>query len=140
MIKIIKEKIEDKKNNLLEIYQGLKKLQSLKLKDLKENIENLWAVNFGLVAGVEAMLDISQYILTEKGIKIESYSQIPIKLAEEKIIDKKFKEKMIQMLGFRNRAIHNYPSLDEKRVYEVLQKDIEDFKEFLKIIEKLKIK
>ncbi len=138
MTKITKEKIEDKKNNLIEIYQGLKNLQKLRLKDLKENIEDLWAVSFGLVAGVEAILDISQFILAEKGIKIESYNKIPEKLFENKIIDKNFKNKMIQIIGFRNRAIHNYPSLDEKVVYNILQNDVEDFKKFLKTVEKIK--
>ncbi len=37
------------------------------------------------------------------------------------------------MIGFRNRAIHNYPSLREEQIYEILQKDINDFKEFLSI-------
>jgi len=61
------------------------------------------------------------------------YHEIPSKLLEAGIIDKNFSEKMQKMVGFRNRAIHNYPSLDEKQLYEILQKDIEDFKEFLEI-------
>jgi len=131
---IIKKQLQEKINNLLEIYQGLKKLQKFGLKDLKENIENVWSVTFGLVAAIEAVLDISQYILADKGIKVESYGKIPTKLLETGIIDKDFLEKMQKIVGFRNRAIHNYPSLEEEQLYEILQKDIEDFKEFLKII------
>ncbi len=134
MTKIIREQIEDKKNNLIEIYEGLKKLQKLTLKDLKENIENIWAVSFGLVAGIEAILDISQYILADKEIKVESYGKVPTKLLEAGIIDKSFLERLQKMIGFRNRAIHNYPSMEEKQLYEILQKDINDFKEFLKIV------
>ena len=134
MTEIIKKQLQEKTNNLLEIYQGLKKLQKFTLRDLKENIENVWSVTFGLVAGIEAILDISQYLLADRRIKIESYGKIPEKLFEAKIIDQDFSEKMQKMVGFRNRAIHNYPSLDEKQLYEILQKDIEDFKEFLKIV------
>jgi uncharacterized protein YutE (UPF0331/DUF86 family) len=105
------------------------------LKDLKENIENVWAVTFGLVAGIEAILDISQYILANKGVKVESYGKIPKELLEAGIINKKFSEKMQKMIGFRNRAIHNYPSLEEEQIYEILERDIEDFKEFLAIVE-----
>lgn len=139
MTKIIREQFDDKIDNLLKIYNGLKKLQRLKLKDFKENIENVWAVAFGLVAGVEAMLDISQYMLSSKGIKIESYGRIPEKLLEAKIIDKGFSERMGDMIGFRNRAIHNYPSLEEGFLYKVLQNDVEDFKKFLKIAGKANI-
>ncbi|MBU4299052.1 DUF86 domain-containing protein [Patescibacteria group bacterium] len=134
MTEIIKKQLQEKIDNLLEIYQGLKKLQRLTLKGLKENLENVWSVTFGLVAGIEAVLDISQYILADKGIKVESYGKIPEKLFEAKIIDKDFLEKMQKMIGFRNRAIHNYPSLDEKQLYEILQKDTDDFKEFLVIV------
>ena len=135
MTEIIKKQLQEKVNNLLEIYQSLKKLQRLTFKDLKENIENVWSVTFGLVAGIEAVLDISQYILADKGVRVESYGKIPEKLFEEKIIDKNFSEKVQKMIGFRNRAIHNYPSLDEKQLYEILQKDIDDFKEFLKVVQ-----
>ena len=134
MTEIIKKQLQEKINNLLEIYQGLKKLQRFTLRDLKENIENVWSVTFGLVAGIEAILDISQYLLADRRIKIESYGKIPEKLFEAKIIDQDFSEKMQKMVGFRNRAIHNYPSLDEKQLYEILQKDIEDFKKFLEIV------
>jgi len=133
MTEIIKKQLQEKINNLLETYQGLKKLQRLTAKDLETNIENVWSVSFGLVAAIEAVLDISQYILADKGIKIESYGKIPGKLYLVKIIDKNFLEKMQKMIGFRNRIIHNYPSLDEEQLYKILQKDIDDFKKFLEI-------
>ncbi|MFH1564569.1 MAG: DUF86 domain-containing protein [bacterium] len=133
MTKIIKEQFDDKVDNLVKIYDGLKKLQRLKLNDFKENIENVWAVTFGVVAGVEAILDISQYILSSKGIKAESYGSIPERLLKAKIINKEFSEKLRDMVGFRNRAIHNYPSLNEELLYNVLQNDVDDFKKFLKI-------
>lgn len=52
MTKIIKKQLQEKINNLLEIYRGLKKLQRFTLKDLKENIENIWSVTFGLIAAL----------------------------------------------------------------------------------------
>jgi len=134
MTKIIKKQLQEKIDNLLRIYQGLKKIQRFTLNDLKMNIENVWSTTFGLVAGIEAVLDISQYILTDKEIKIESYGKIPVKLEEAGIIDKNFSEKIQKMVGFRNRAIHNYPSLDEKQLYEILQNDVDDFREFLEIV------
>lgn len=59
-------------------------------------------------------LYISQYVFADKGIKIESNGKIPSKLKEAGIINKNFSERMQRMIGFRNRAIHNYPSLEEK--------------------------
>jgi len=136
MTEIIKKQLRAKINNLLEIYQGLKKLQKFTSKDLEKDVEKVWAVTFGLIAGIEAILDISQYILGDKGIAVESYGKIPEELRKAGIIDKKFQEKMQKMIGFRNRAIHNYPSLEEKEVHRILQENVDDFKEFLRITKK----
>lgn len=137
MTDLTKRQLNAKLKNLTEIYKGLKSLQRFKIKDLEKNIEHVWAVAFGIVAAIEEVLDIGQYILASKNIKIESYREIPEKLYSEKIISRKFADKLIQMSGFRNRAIHNYPSLDIKMLYNILQNDIDDFKKFLKIINAL---
>lgn len=136
MSPILRKQLKNKIDNLASIYQGLKRLQRLTLKDLESDIENVWSVTFGIVAAVEAIMDIGQYILSEKGQKAESYGQIPEKLLQAKIINQNFSEKLTQMIGFRNRAIHNYPSLDEKQLYNILQEDIDDFKKFLKLVRK----
>lgn len=118
---------------MLEIYEGLKNLQKLSKEKLDENIEHLWAVSFGLIAGIEASMDIAQFILASKGKKAESYGSLPEKMLELGIIDENFSDKFRKMIGFRNRAIHNYPSLDSEEVYNILQNEVEDFKAFLKL-------
>lgn len=50
MTEVIKKQLQEKIDNLLRIYKGLKNLQRLKFGDLKKDIENVWAVTFGLVA------------------------------------------------------------------------------------------
>jgi len=133
MKSLVEKKLKEKQDNLLEIYNGLKNLQKLPRKKIAENIEHLWAVSFGLIAGVEACMDIAQFILAEHGKKAESYGSLPDKMLELGIIDEDFAAKFRKMIGFRNRAIHNYPSLDAGEVYDILQSDVEDFKKFLKL-------
>ena len=137
MTKILKEKLEDKKSKLLESYEALKKLQRLPLKDIKNEKEKFWAVSYGLVIAIEAIFDIGQYLLSDKGIKAESYSKIIPLLVQEKILPKKYGEKVKGMVNFRNIAIHAYPSLDETLVYKFLQENLDDFKIFLKYIRKI---
>jgi len=137
MTQILKEKLEDKKSKLLESYEALKKLQRLPLKDIKNEKEKFWAVSYGLVIAIEAIFDIGQYLLSDKGIKAESYSKIIPLLVQEKILPKKYGEKVKGMVNFRNIAIHAYPSLDETLVYKFLQENLDDFKIFLKYIRKI---
>ncbi len=138
MTKIIKEKFQEKKNKFLETYEALLQLQKLSLKEIKSKKENFWAVNYGLVIAIEAILDIGQYILSDRGLKAENYSRIIPLLIEEKILPIKYGEKVKGMVNFRNIAIHAYPSLDEKLVYKFLQENLDDFKIFLKYVQKLK--
>ena len=63
MTELIEKKLREKQDNLLQIYEGLKNLQSLSQEKINENIEHLWAVSFGLIAGIEAAMDIAQFIL-----------------------------------------------------------------------------
>jgi len=134
MTKFLQEKLEEKKDKLMETYEALKKLQKLSLKNLKEQKENFWAVNYGLVIGIEAILDIGQYVLSDKKLKAETYSRVIPLLAQEKVLPKKYAETVQGMVNFRNIAIHNDPSLDESLVYEFLQNNLDDFKKFLKYI------
>lgn len=133
MTELIEQKLREKQNNLLQIYEGLKNLQKLPKEKLDENIEHLWAVTFGLIAGIEAAMDIAQFILADKGKKAESYGSLPDKLLELSVIDKNFADQFRKMIGFRNRAIHNYPSLDSSEVYNILQNSLDDFKKFLEL-------
>ena len=137
MTKILKEKLEEKKNKLLETYNILVKLQKLSLKDIKDEKENFWAVSYGLVIAIEAILDIGQYILSDRGIKAENYSKIVPLLVQEKVLTQKYAEKIKGMVNFRNIAIHAYPGLSENLVYKFLQENIDDFKDFLKYIQKI---
>jgi len=68
--------------------------------------------------------------MSMKNIDFERYLQSILKSKTQKTMT----EIMQKMIGFRNRAIHNYPSLDEEQLYKILQEDIEDFKEFLELI------
>ncbi|MCG2701278.1 MAG: DUF86 domain-containing protein [Candidatus Falkowbacteria bacterium] len=140
MTKILQEKLQEKNDKLLETYNALKKLQILSLKEIKGKKENFWAVSYGLVVAIEAILDIGQYILSDRGIKAESYNKIIPLLAKEKILSKKYAEKIMGMVNFRNIAIHAYPGLSEELVYKFLQENIGDFKDFLKHISKIKKK
>jgi uncharacterized protein YutE (UPF0331/DUF86 family) len=133
MTELIEKKLKEKQDNLYQIYEGLKNLQKLPKEKLDENIEHLWAVSFGLIAGIEAAMDISQFILASHGKKAESYGSLPDKMLEIKAVNKEFADKFRKMIGFRNRAIHNYPSLDSQEVYDILQNDVDDFKFFLKL-------
>ena len=134
MTQFTKEKLKEKQDKLFETYLALKQLQNLSLSDIQSKKENFWAVNYGLVIAVEAVLDIGQYVLSDKNIKTVSYSQIIPALAKENILPEEFAREIQGMVNFRNIAIHAYPALNEELVYKFLQEKIDDFKKFLELV------
>jgi uncharacterized protein YutE (UPF0331/DUF86 family) len=136
MTALIKEKLEEKKDKLLETYTILTKLQKLSLDQVRQKKEIFWSVNYGIIVAIESILDIGQYILSDRQIKAENYSKVIPLLVKEKILPKKFGEKIQGMVNFRNIAVHEYAKLNEELIYKFLQDDIKDFKMFLKYINK----
>ncbi|TFG11116.1 MAG: DUF86 domain-containing protein [Promethearchaeota archaeon] len=78
-------------------------------------------------------IDIGNHILSlnKNGIP-ETYSEIFIELSKLGIIDKTLEEKLIKMTKFRNLLGHLYMDIDNKKIYEILQENLEDFNEFKK--------
>jgi uncharacterized protein YutE (UPF0331/DUF86 family) len=61
-----------------------------------------------------------------------SQAEIFEALSENKIIPKQLSRKMIQMVGFRNRIIHEYEKVDLRIVYDVWRKNLGDIERFCK--------
>ena len=111
-----------------------KKLEHLKkysFSEFSSNFERADSTIYRLQTSIEALLDIARYIISYLGLRVPSTSAEVIEiLLEEKFITQKDAEQYIQMVGFRNRVVHEYNSVDIKKLYEILQDDSEDLKNF----------
>ena len=57
-------------------------------------------------------------------------------LEKESIFDDVFILKLRQMVKFRNRLVHEYWDIDDKKVLDFAREDVGDFKDFIKLIDK----
>ncbi|MBI5098997.1 MAG: DUF86 domain-containing protein [Nitrospirae bacterium] len=55
-------------------------------------------------------------------------------LADNKIITKPLTTKMIQMVGFRNRVVHEYEKTDMNIVHTIWRKHLSDIEKFCKAV------
>lgn len=108
----------------------LQKLQIYSLDELRGNLTNLWSVAHGLQLVIQIILDVGNHILADRGIKALDYTEVIDLLGQEKVIPREFAVKVRGMAGFRNILVHGYSSLDVKKVYEILQKNLADFSQF----------
>lgn len=86
---------------------------------------------------VEATIDIAMHIVSSKKLGIPQNSRDAFEvLYHNKIIDEKIYKKIKSMIGFRNIAVHNYQQLNLQVVQMVIEKNLEDFKDFIYQINK----
>lgn len=84
---------------------------------------------------IEVLLDIGKLIITVKSLKRPDDNQdIFVVLCDSNIVSKKLTEKLVGIANFRNILVHDYEKIDREIIFEKLQKNLNDFKDFKKEI------
>ena len=90
---------------------------------------------FNLIQSIQTCIDICTHIVSDSGWEMPSSQGALFEiLAQNKIISNQLSKKMIQMVGFRNRIIHEYEKVDLRIVYDVWRKNLGDIERFCKAI------
>jgi uncharacterized protein YutE (UPF0331/DUF86 family) len=96
---------------------------------------------FNLIQAIQACSDIAAHILSDAGWEVPgSQAAIFETLTKKKVIGPQLSKKMIQMVGFRNRIVHEYEKIDLKIVHRVWQKNSKDLDAFCSaVVRKFKL-
>ena len=87
---------------------------------------------------IECCLDMANHVIADKGLrKPQDYKDVFLVLGEAKIIPSPFVNKrLVPMVGFRNRLVHDYLHVDPKEIFRVLQDHLGDFRRFARAFER----
>lgn len=137
-------KLEDIQAKMDMITDSLEKLNILKRKtydDFISDFRNIDSALHRLQISIQALLDISSYIIASMGLRTPNTNAEIIEiLTEAGYIPKNKRESYIKMSQFRNRIVHLYNQIDLEVLYEILAEELGEIKDFLKnlfnIIEK----
>jgi len=101
-------------------------------------IENLLvrrAVERTLHLAIEASLGIGQHIIASEGYRTPMANRdVFVVLNEEGLIPADLLPALIQMARFRNLIVHDYATIDNLAVHEILQNRLGDFDRFAQAI------
>lgn len=101
-----------------------------------EDLQQLAA--FNLQTAIQNCIDIGGHVFSELDIGTPgTYSEIFYELVDRKIITRSMSEKLIQMIGLRNRIAHDYEDVSNEKIYLILKNNLSDFELFIKQIIKL---
>ena len=80
-----------------------------------------------LQIALEALLDLGAHVVAEENLgAIEVSRDIPQRMMEGGLIEPDLAAVWKEMVGFRNLLVHDYAELDRKKVWHVLQDELED--------------
>lgn len=114
-------------NRIHEVYEG----NPENLKDFTKQD----SIILNIQRACEASIDLAMHIVSERKLGVPKASREGFKLLEEAgVIDSTLAKTLMNMVGFRNIAVHDYQALDLEILKAILEKHINDFKDFTKII------
>lgn len=109
----------------------IKELPSTSLDVFKKDTNSQDILLFNLTQAIQNCIDIAAHIVSDEGWGLPgTQSEIFDILADKGLISKDFAGRLISMVGFRNRVVHEYEKLDLEIVYKVWQERLRDVEEF----------
>lgn len=119
-------------NRIHEVYEG----NPENLKDFTKQD----SIILNIQRACEASIDLAMHIISERKLGVPKASREGFKLLQEAhIIDSSLAKTLMNMVGFRNIAVHDYQALKVDILEAILDKHIDDFKQFTQIMLQLEI-
>ncbi len=134
---------QDVEINFDTIDDNLEKLNTLSCLSRDEfmaDFRNLDATVRRLQTSIEALIDISRYVIRSLGLpSADAYRQVPTVLADAGYFDQTSAGIYDKMVRFRNLIVHHYYRVDPEDIYNILTENLSDLQSWrttlLEIIE-----
>ena len=134
---------QDVQINFDTIDDNLEKLDTLSCLSRDEfmaDFRNLDATVRRLQTSIEALVDISRYVIRSLGLpSADSYREISVVLADAGYFDQTSAATYDKMVRFRNLIVHHYYRVDSEDIYNILAENLSDLQNWcttlLEIIE-----
>lgn len=134
---MIDQKLIYRKINLIgKDLQALKPISQLSEKEYFKKKEYEILTERYLERIITRVIDINYHLIVETGNPPpKDYFNSFIELGKMRILPYDFSQKMARYAGLRNRLVHEYNSLDEKKVYQAAKSLVEDLPQYFGLIE-----
>jgi len=129
------EKITDKFSQLDEYLAILSEIRNTPLEAFLQDKILIGSVKYYLQISIECCLDVANHVIAAEGFRApKDYADSFKVLEEHEVLDKELGRKLRQMAKFRNMLVHLYGDIENRYVYEFMNKDVHDILDFKKAI------
>ncbi|MEK6531122.1 MAG: DUF86 domain-containing protein [Deltaproteobacteria bacterium] len=130
--------IENKVSSIRKYLKILERYKKYPRKELEENIDIRGAVERYLYLASQASIDLAEAVIAYRRLrKPATMGEAFHILNEEGIIPARLRNRMVDMVGFRNIMAHDYEKVDYSIVYDILHVGLKDIEEFIKMAKAL---
>ena len=114
----------------------LQELSTLPKEEFLRDYKNPASAETFLRHCLEAAFDIGRHILAKTGnVRLtHEYKDIARGLGKGGVLSQALVNKLVEMAGYRNRIVHFYHEITDEELYQILQTDLNDFRDFLEEI------
>ena len=129
--------IREKLDLIRKYYQDLEEILKYPLKEIKADFVKIYALERIFQLIVDEIIDINNHIIRNSNFEIpDDFQSTFLILSQNKVLPESFAKKIAPIVGLRNRLVHRYEKIDKNLFLKMLYKEKEDFKKYIKFIEK----
>lgn len=116
----------------LQAVKRLGELAALKEEEFLADPHKIASAKYHLVICIESAIDLSNHLIARNRLRVpEGYADTFRILGENGLFTQDFVVRLIAMAGFRNRLVHRYWDIDNKKVFFILQENLPDLHQFI---------
>lgn len=129
--RIISEKVDTVEKSIKRVIE--RRGESVSEFIINEDLQD--SVILHLMQAIQGAIDLAAHIVSDEELGLAASTRdFFYILSDKKIISAELREKMINAVGFRNLAAHEYAKLDLNQVYDIATHGIKDLEDFIRVI------
>ena len=129
------ERVQSKLDLLRANLEQLDRIPQASFDEWRSDFRNVQATLHLLQTSIQALLDVGAYLVAQRALPTPSTSLAVLEALEAAgSLPAGTGAKYAPVIGFRNRVVHLYERIDERRVYEVLTQHRQDLAALLDLL------
>ena len=125
-----KERIYIKLDEIDQYLQEIEKIMPSSSEEYSPDLMRKRALERLIQITIEAVMDVSAMIVKEMRLGLPYREEDFLDKISGTVLSPDLVMKLREMKSFRNILLHGYSQIDDKRVYEILTRDLDDVVEF----------
>ena len=128
--------LQKKLEMLVRCIERIKSQNVSSLEELESNLDKQEIIILNLQRAVQICIDIGNHILLDYSVTPATMADTFKSMAEKGIISVSNAANLAKAVAFRNIAVHQYDTLDNKIIFDIINNHLVDFSDFAASIAK----